>query len=257
MRMRGTGFTLVELISVIAVLGILSSGAVYLLARSGEGYASVVERDKLNDRARLVMARISRKLINALPGSVRSNAQCLEYVPVEGGASYLSLPVGSPDVQFLLAAPGAAVAFSGLRAAVAPDLEVYTLSNPGRVSPIVSLSAPDGNNEVIATLAAAHEFTSESARNRLFWISAPESLCGVGSQLFRYRGYGFNTTQPTAAMLPATLPDRALIAESIVASFTVDPPDLARNAVVHISLTMNQGDALLRLHESFQVRNAP
>ncbi|MEM9623565.1 MAG: MSHA biogenesis protein MshO, partial [Pseudomonadota bacterium] len=105
-----------------------------------------------------------------------------------------------------------------------------------------------------------HQFVSESAANRVYFVSAPVSYCVSGDRLWRYSGYGFAAVQPTVADLPVGLPDRVLVADNIRAAgtrFTSLPPDLQRNALVEFSLTLAARGAEVAVHSAVQVHNVP
>ena len=65
------GFTLVELILVIVILGIVSVGTVQYLSFGAQIYADSAERDEVVSQARFLLTRLSKELRHATPGSVR------------------------------------------------------------------------------------------------------------------------------------------------------------------------------------------
>lgn len=253
------GFTLVELITVMVILGILSIGTVRFITDSSSGFASTISRTELAGDARFAVERLGRALRDALPGSVRVNGTCLEFIPVVAGSTYVTLPVATPATEFR-AVPVAPLPLPpGARVAVYPSGAVYQLSSIAIVSPTVSVSAPNADNEVTVTMAAAHRFPAESPSNRFFLVTEPVSYCVDGDALWRYQGYGFAAVQPTPAGLPAALPDRALITQSVSspAPFSVAAATLTRNAVVDIDLSFERGGDSVALQHLVQVRNVP
>ena len=259
--MRTNGFTMIELIVVIAVMGILSVGAVAFITDASDGYASTVRRTELGSGMRLAAERMTRELRNALPNSVRVSGDCLEFIPVDGGASYLNLPVSIASTGFDVAAPIDA-SLAGARIAVFPDstAAVYSSSDPGVVSPPAQFAAPDANNIVRVTLASAHRFPVESPERRLYLLRGPVSYCLDQKQLWRYQGYGIQAVQPTVSTLPTSMPGRSMIGEDLVASapvFTVANATLTRNAEVTIDLEFGDGNDVVRIHHLVQLRNVP
>ena len=117
---RVGGFTLIELVVVITVMGILSIGVVSFITDASDGYANTVRRTELGSTLRLAAERVTRELRNALPNSARVSGNCLEFIPVEGGSTYLNLPVAITSTTFNAAAPIDA-AMTGTRIAVFPD----------------------------------------------------------------------------------------------------------------------------------------
>ena len=250
------GFTLVELVVVMAILGILSMGAVYFITNSADGYASTQDRERLASRGRYALERMARAVRRALPGSARVSGDCLEFIPTLAGAYYLSLPVAAPAAQFKAIPPNIA-GLDGTRVAVAPTLAAYSLGIPGEVSSTVIVSPVDVDSEVSVTFDVPHQFVAESAHNRFYWVTDPVSYCVDGGDMWRYENYGFNAIQPTTASLPNALPDRSLLAESVAASFNVVPPSLQRNAVVDVALVLQERAVEMDVAASIQVRNVP
>jgi len=252
------GFTLVELVTVIVVLGVLALGTVRFINDSSRGFATTVSRAELATDARATLDSLSRSLRDALPGSVRVQGGCLEYIPVVSASTYLTLPVAVPAASFR-AVPLDPPAADGLRVAVFPDAAVYLVGAASALSPPVSFSAPDGDNEVTVTFTAPHRFPAESPRQRFFVVRDPVSVCASAGRLFRYQDYGIEAIQRSPATLPDALPGRILLAEEVlgVAPFAVAEANLSRNAVVAIDLTFGNGSDLLELTHSVQLRNLP
>ena len=250
------GFTLVEMVVVIAVLGILSVGSVYFISRSSEGYADVQDRQAVAQRARFTLERMARSVRNALPGSIRVNASCLEFVPVVAGSSYLDLPQAAPALAMQVV-PADPVGLNGLRVAVGAGGNVYTLTTSSVISSPVTLTAPDAQGEVTVLFDSAHRFPAASAGSRLFWVDEPVSYCVDAGNLYRYSNYGFQAAQPTPASLPTTLPGRSLMATAASAVFNIAPVTLQRNALVQLNLQLGVGDVAFDVAANVQVRNVP
>jgi MSHA biogenesis protein MshO len=256
---RARGFTLVELITVMVILGILSIGTVRFITDSSSGFASTISRTELAGDARFAVERLGRALRDALPGSVRVNGSCIELIPVVAGSSYLTLPVATAAADFQAVPVTPLPLPANARVAVYPSGSLYQLSGVSSVSPTVSVSAPNGDNEVTVTMASAHRFPAESPSNRFFLVTSPVSYCVDGGALWRYQDYGFNATQPTPAGLPSALPGRTLITQAVSspAPFSVAAATLARNAVVDINLSFERGGDAVTLQHLVQVRNVP
>ena len=253
------GFTLVELITVIVLLGILSMGSVAFISDSTSGLASTVARTELAGDARFAVDRIKIGLRDALPNSLRVSGSCLEYIPIQAATTYRTLPTTTPATEFKVVPMDPAPTLANSRFAVYPSTAVYTVGSPGELSPAVSLSAPDVNNEVTVTLATAHQYTSPSPTQRAFLVQTPRSFCIDSERLWRYTNYGFLSTQPSVASLPNTRPNRALLAQNTSGPtpFRIDAPALARNAVVLIDITFARGGDAVRIQDQVQVRNVP
>lgn len=262
---RDTGFTLVELVVVMVVLAILSIASVRFIGDSASGFTDTVTRDRLASTARFAMAELNAAVKDALPGSPRSNGQCLEVIPIVAASEYRFIPTAAAMAGFTAVPPPAISAgnvsgMSGLRVAVAPLKDIYQLSSRSVVSSEVVVSAADADNEVRVTFTTPHQFVNESPANRFYLVSTPLSYCFVGRRLWRYSNYGFSASQPAAADLPVGLPDRTLVAEDLAAtgnSFISHTPDLMRNALVEISLALHSRDTELLLHGAAQVHNVP
>jgi MSHA biogenesis protein MshO len=259
--MHARGFTLIELVIVIVLIGILSVGSVQFIRQSSDGYASAVVRTELASGARIAVERLSREMRHALPNSVRVSGSCIEFVETRAAGAYLEAPVGTAAASFL-AGPLTGVTNGTLRAAVFPDTPpaIYALASPGPISPIVAGFVADPSGQIEVQLDLPHAFAHESPQRRFFLVGEPVSFCVDGGHLWRYRDYGFHSVQPGPASLPGAPPQRALIGDGITAAgapFRVSGATLTRNAVVVIELTFSRGGDALDVNHLVVLRNVP
>jgi MSHA biogenesis protein MshO len=101
MRARARGFTLIEVIVSIALLGIVAGIVAVFIRTPILGYRDAVDRAEITDQADLALRRIARDLRLALPNSVRvtsdpnnSNNTSLEFLATRSGGRYLSVDDG-------------------------------------------------------------------------------------------------------------------------------------------------------------------
>ncbi len=97
MKNQQSGFTLVEIIIVISIMGIIGGLSSMIIGRSLDAYAALERRENLQTSVRLAVERISRELRHALPQSicVSDGANCVSnsqnrfyFVPVEAMGRY-------------------------------------------------------------------------------------------------------------------------------------------------------------------------
>lgn len=94
---KQSGFTLVEIIIVISIMGIIGGLSTLIIGRSLDSYAALERRTDLQTSIRLAVERISRELRNALPHSlcVHDGTSCVGtaenrfyFIPVRESGRY-------------------------------------------------------------------------------------------------------------------------------------------------------------------------
>lgn len=95
------GFTLIELIIVIALLSIITVMTSHYIVTGTEIYADTAERDKALSNAHFVSQRMRREIVHALPSSVSVSNNCLTFTPIIVIAVYdkHDFPIGKFDTQ--------------------------------------------------------------------------------------------------------------------------------------------------------------
>jgi MSHA biogenesis protein MshO len=102
-RRRQRGFTLVEAVVVIVVLGVLSTVVAVFIRAPVQAYADAVGRAEVTDQADLALRRMARDIRLALPNSVRVTPDhtAIEFLQTKTGARYLSAEDGVDGAKVL------------------------------------------------------------------------------------------------------------------------------------------------------------
>ena len=280
---RQQGFTLIELIVTMVILGILAAGTTAFIVRSVEGYRDTGRRDQLASSARLAAERISRELRGAIPNSVRVSGNCIEFMPLVSGARYQRETGNYPSGEVILALPVSGFSeaanaldaldlngnFSqgGYAAVVYPvgpgssNGDPYASSDPGVRFPIQSVSTsgrPAGVSRI--TLIGAHQFSRQSAGQRLFITRDPVSFCLLDNgELRRYHDYGVQAIQSKPSKGGDLLAEHLQLTDGGIAvqPFRYTPGSLNRNGLVALDLRFMQDDEWVRIRHDIQLRNVP
>ncbi|UAA39098.1 prepilin-type N-terminal cleavage/methylation domain-containing protein [Paraneptunicella aestuarii] len=105
---KRTGFTLIEMVSVIVLLSVVMLGVTSFMGTGIQIYLDVTERDQLLSDSRFVVERLNRELRTALPNSIRvkgdSSTHCLEFVPIRWSTFYEDIPVAPEPASSAISA---------------------------------------------------------------------------------------------------------------------------------------------------------
>ena len=262
------GFTLVELVTVIVLLGILSVSVGGFIKLSSQIYVDVTNRDELIASARFSVERINREIRSALPNSVRTisntgnTVQCLEYIPTLTSTVYLNIPVSPEPAGDKIDLVHNSVIDTNARVAVYPLTanELYD----GTSNRIFALKTPQTPVQTPATtgkkwtytLAFSSQFADDSPTKRLFFIALPVSYCAKNGQLTRHTsGYSYSDGVPNnTGVLMAEYLQMNGIADF---PFRVSDATLLRNSLVSIQLKFSQNSEDITFNNEVQVPNVP
>jgi MSHA biogenesis protein MshO len=278
------GFTLIELITVIIVLGVVSVGISGFIRTGVEIYNDTTERDQLLGDSRFVMERLTRELRMAIPNSVRvkssnigiNSIQCIEFIPAEWVSFYTSLSV-LPDVTTsatIVEFANNPVGFTlepGDFAIVYPtnnlenNNDVYHLAN-GKRKNITSCSdsGTDANCDTAddptgtATLSVSGAFKDHSPASRLYFARKAVSYCANSNRSI-YRNEGDITEDQfiysSGVLMAENINNNFSNADE--APFRVYNATLTRNSLVHILLAFERNEEVINYSNEVHVPNVP
>lgn len=282
------GFTLVELVLVIIVLGIVSVGISGFVRSAMFAYVDMTERESLLRDGSFFVERFTRELSDAVPNSVRirgnANVHCLQFVPLNWNTYYLNIPqVGeSPavvdlvemtnDLQNEVYVPDSndvAIVFP-LRAD-----HVYGVTNPSnaddiRMRAILSCRDDDGNcatandSDSVVQLTLSDGFFTDSPARRIYIADSAISYCVRGGSVYRH----VSDISPTQSLFNS---GGVLMAENMSNTLSANPglvagvqdpfrlfdSSLRRNAYTQARFIFTRGDEQMSFLKEVHIPNVP
>ena len=231
------GFTLIEMIISLVLMGIVAMVMIPLLQMPMNGYLNAQRRTELQSQLSLVRSKLGDDLANALPGSVRIRqvgaVRYLEFLEVKAVGRYRSLQTNPLTTDYCTTAADATCSrdafnpscaetcFTSLgplyTTGAAPAVGDYVSVLPqfGSATPSAYSTAANSPTSRVTAAGAlpngewglrftAHQFQDDDLQKRFYLIRQPVSyVCrpaagGTTGTLVKRWGYPMNANQPIA-----------------------------------------------------------
>ncbi|NDP40914.1 MAG: type II secretion system protein [Rhodoferax sp.] len=263
------GFTLVELIMVIVIMGVIGATVAVFMKSPIDAYFDTARRSGIADVADTTVRRMARDIRKALPNSIRlSGTSCIEFIPTRTGGRYRAQDIAAGD-ETSLKFDAADLSFNmlGLNSALPTDQQirpndvvaVYNLGIAGSDTyagdnTAVISSVVDGTETIVNMLSNTTKFPLASGSNRFHVIPGDEKIVSYlcsGGKLYRNANYAYSPSCPAPTV--GTTP---LIANEATCNFSYSAADI-RNGLVQLQLTFTNSGETVSIYHEVHVNNTP
>jgi MSHA biogenesis protein MshO len=241
------GFTLIEMIVVIIILGVLATAVTTFISLSTRIYTEATAREQLVSSARFAIERLNREVREALPNSLLVIGKCLVFTPILESTIYTYIPVAPEDSSNQITVIRFGESFNNNWSAIVYPLnpnDVYPaiISNSDKIHAVDSIDTT--GNEWVITLDNRVLFSEHSPTQRLYFINGSVQYCIQDDTLLRSDSLSQNT----------------LMAQNISeanSSFEVQAATLQRNGMVRTNFRFERNSEVITFTNEIQVLNVP
>lgn len=248
LKRKAKGFSLLELMLTMVVLGILSVGMFGFIRTSVDGYNDARDRDVLQSQARFVVERLTRELRQAVPNSlVTSNSNtCLIYTPIQYAGYHQKLAANTSKLEVAMSSvasdwrekiPGKRIVFMPMKR---EDLtEQIKVTGAKKSYEILSVAL----NQLTLSKAINAPWPDVSFSKRFYIYDKSVTFCFKNNNLVRKVDSGKDIVLATHVALGSR--------------FEVSNASLSQANLVNVNLKFAQHGEISVYNQQIQVSNAP
>ncbi|PWI32012.1 prepilin-type cleavage/methylation domain-containing protein [Vibrio albus] len=238
--MKYKGFTLVEMVMTIVIIGIVALGMSGFIELGTKGYVDSVDRQRLQNQARFVIEKLTREFRHAVPNSfaLSDNNHCISFYPIKYSGYYYQ-DEANDNIQFILDNQATSVSFANDEQITINPSRQADLTTAGTSSALGLVSESDG----VYTLTDS--FSGHSISGRHYIYTDKVTYCITNTDVItRKQG-------DDAAVYIGENLDRSN------SSFSYEEASLQRGGVVHLDLLFINDDEQSSYKHNVQVLNVP
>lgn len=295
--MRSRGFTLIEAIMTVLLMGILALATIPFLRLATDAYLDAQARADLTARGRLAVERLAREVRAAVPNSVQTVAggQGIEFVHAGYGTRYAAQADNfgqDPDcgtgtafndvnrrfraratrsALYALEVDAAGVVAALLAAGGAPALVIGN-TTPGDLTAAAaddrswigltgttatSCASDKSDDGTVLEFAGGKSFPTASIGHRLLIADRTVEVGRSGGALRWHERDGVATAIYNNGSADWSSADPALVDGVGAVAFSYTPGSIGGAGILGIELQLSDGRVSVVLHQEVQVRNVP
>lgn len=259
-RPRIHGFTLVEMIITIVVLGIISAVIALIIKAPIDSYFDTVRRGDMTDALDNALRRMTRDTQAALPNSLHlpgSDKRCVQFIPAVGGGRYRAelTSTGTGDPLDFAAADASFDVLGGYGLPPATGTHhvvVYNLGFTGSDAYTGDSRAQVSSATASAiTLAAAKKFPLESPARRFQLIPDYSVVYSCeGGTLTR-------STNSLSRLSACPSSGTQMIGSAVACSFDYQSAFYQNNGLLISTITYTRSGESIRTYRETHINNVP
>lgn len=255
---QNKGFTLIELIIAIVLLGIVAGVGVNLIMPIFTGYVDTRTKEYLFNEVKFGVQRMDRELRMAVPNSVKTinSGDGIQFIKMYSG-NYYEKPKGKNKnyLNIFDNCSNILKTFNPATNSTNDNITVY-VTNTDKIynTPKYWYKASECYDNDNITLQAGEKLQAQSPYNRFYVIDTPLTFFKDSKNILMSRDYNWTIYDGTENAID----HYRLMSYVNDINFNYKPGiPQKRNGVVTIAITMKKGNTVLRYKHQVHVRNVP